>query len=501
MTKQVIGIGLSPNDGTGDDLRTSFDKVNDNFTELYDASNISSNLDFSSNSLVSTNTNGQIILDPSGTGTISHLADTAITGAFSSTGIATFSSDVNIVGNLVVEGTQTQIDTVTLEVSDPLLLINSNESAANASDSGFIIERGTTANVGFIYDESLDEFAVINTTEVGTTAGNVTISTYANLQAANIAGTLTTGAQPNITTLAGLSSFIAGNVQVGGSAITDILTNDNFTISTTGTGTLELVSNTNITGTLSATGAITGTLATVAQPNITSLGTLESLVVDQITIDGLIISSNQTNANIEMDPSGTGDLVLLSGNLELNTANVTTTGNVNGTNLVATGNVTGTIITVAQPNITSVGSLTALTMAGDVAMGANDITSTGSIGGTLSTAAQPNITSVGALNGITSTAAIIGPEIQIVANTISAYNTNGDINLVTAGTGSVVIDQISIKGNNISTNVTNANLELTPTGTGLVSFGTHSALAAETVSGYITILDSTGTSRKVAIVT
>lgn len=36
MAKQTIGIGSAANDGTGDGLRTAFDKVNDNFTELYD---------------------------------------------------------------------------------------------------------------------------------------------------------------------------------------------------------------------------------------------------------------------------------------------------------------------------------------------------------------------------------------------------------------------------------------------------------------------------------
>jgi hypothetical protein len=35
MAKQTIGIGTLPNDGTGDPLRTAMDKVNDNFTELY----------------------------------------------------------------------------------------------------------------------------------------------------------------------------------------------------------------------------------------------------------------------------------------------------------------------------------------------------------------------------------------------------------------------------------------------------------------------------------
>lgn len=37
MSKQVINIGSSANDGTGDTIRSSFDKSNQNFTELYAA--------------------------------------------------------------------------------------------------------------------------------------------------------------------------------------------------------------------------------------------------------------------------------------------------------------------------------------------------------------------------------------------------------------------------------------------------------------------------------
>ena len=35
MAKQTIGIGTVDNDNTGDEIRTAFDKANDNFTELY----------------------------------------------------------------------------------------------------------------------------------------------------------------------------------------------------------------------------------------------------------------------------------------------------------------------------------------------------------------------------------------------------------------------------------------------------------------------------------
>jgi hypothetical protein len=35
MSKQVIGIGVTANDGNGDSFRTAFTKANENFTEVY----------------------------------------------------------------------------------------------------------------------------------------------------------------------------------------------------------------------------------------------------------------------------------------------------------------------------------------------------------------------------------------------------------------------------------------------------------------------------------
>jgi len=36
MTKQSISLGSAANDGTGDTLRAAGQKINENFTELYD---------------------------------------------------------------------------------------------------------------------------------------------------------------------------------------------------------------------------------------------------------------------------------------------------------------------------------------------------------------------------------------------------------------------------------------------------------------------------------
>ncbi len=72
MAKQTVNLGSSANDGTGDPLRTAFDKINDNFDELYLYSTAASgnNITITGNTIASDDTNGNIILDPNGTGLV-----------------------------------------------------------------------------------------------------------------------------------------------------------------------------------------------------------------------------------------------------------------------------------------------------------------------------------------------------------------------------------------------------------------------------------------------
>lgn len=70
MAQQTINIGSAANDGTGDNLRDAFDKINDNFSEVYTelGGTSLSNLTFSGNTIISDNSNGDINLAPNGTG-------------------------------------------------------------------------------------------------------------------------------------------------------------------------------------------------------------------------------------------------------------------------------------------------------------------------------------------------------------------------------------------------------------------------------------------------
>jgi len=70
MAQQVINIGAAANDGTGDPLRDCFDKINDNFTELYTVGPAGANFDLSDNDIEATNSNGGINLIPNGTGKV-----------------------------------------------------------------------------------------------------------------------------------------------------------------------------------------------------------------------------------------------------------------------------------------------------------------------------------------------------------------------------------------------------------------------------------------------
>lgn len=78
MSQQVINIGGSANDGTGDPLRTAFTKINTNFSELYAKGAAGSNLDMSNNEIAATNSNGNVELAPNGSGHVIVVDDNII---------------------------------------------------------------------------------------------------------------------------------------------------------------------------------------------------------------------------------------------------------------------------------------------------------------------------------------------------------------------------------------------------------------------------------------
>ena len=135
-------------------------------------------------------------------------------------------------------------------------------------------------------------------------------------------------------------------------------------------------------GNLVTSNYFAGVLTTAAQPNITSVGTLTSLTVTGNTTSGNLNTAGIVTASrlISNIATGTAPFTVTSttqvANLNVATAGLatfaTTANAVAGANVsgqVSNALVAGTVYTNAQPNITSVGTLTTVTVTGNANVG------------------------------------------------------------------------------------------------------------------------------------
>lgn len=133
MAQQTINIGTTANDGTGDPLRTAFDKSNDNFDELYNGAGgiaddsvtyaklgtefttsaaLATNVDFSTAQVFTKTLTGDTTLTFSNT-EIGMVKDLVITGDFvltlpsGSTVAGTYDGTVSNLIQIVVTGAST----------------------------------------------------------------------------------------------------------------------------------------------------------------------------------------------------------------------------------------------------------------------------------------------------------------------------------------------------------------------------------------------------------
>jgi hypothetical protein len=199
------------------------------------------------------------------------------------------------------------------------------------------------------------------------------------------------------------------------------------------------------------------TVVSNAQPNITSVGTLTNLSVagnviaarlkgegGKISnIQGANISGAVANATyaVTANSASYATYAFSSNSTQANVANVAnlvTGGNVSGQ--VANALIAGTVYTNAQPNITSVGTLTSLSSSGNVT-GGNILT-----GGQVS--ATSNVTGGNILTG--GQVSAVGNVRGSNFNTVGLITATGNVtagNILTGGEVSAVGD---ITGNNLS---------------------------------------------------
>ena len=399
MARQTINIGTTANDGTGDPLRTAFDKINDNFAELYgtdgDSNTLAGNLDINGHNIISSRSNEDIRILPAGTGGV-------IASAVRIAGTTISSDDSTQI--TIAENVQT---TGTLNVTGATSLGTSLTLATGATVTG--IDNGTLA-----------------TGSATLLATQGAIKTYIDAQnqsqSLTFVGDDSTGTAVN----SGETFKIAG-----GTGITTAVSGDTMT----------LAIDSSVT---TLTGSQVLTNKTLTTPTINGATMTGNVTVDNITLNDNIISS-ASNADLILDPSGTGDIKLtatstdITGNASvsgtLSTADITTTGN-----QTISGSLTTGTLNIGDLNITAQGRITTDTN-GDV-----DIDPSGT--GAINLTGPTNITGTATVTG-----QLNADNLRMVGNTLSS--TTGGVT-ITAPAG----QNVEVGGTNVKLTATEANFTL-----------------------------------------
>lgn len=292
--------------------------------------------------------NGGIITSDSLIGTIVTAEQNNITTLGTLTGLSV-SGDATITGNLTITGTTTTVNSTVTKIVDPMFELGGGVDGAALSsndgkDRGVLLHRyssGATVDTFMGWDNSNGEFAFGS--NVSVTDNVVTFNAYGNLRAENIT---------------------ANNANFGGV----VFANGNIT--TNGSFSGNLVGN--------VTGDVSGNIS------------------GNITVSGSAGSIQFADSNSKLTSSA---------NLTFNNSTgVLTVGGASSTGLVSADFLEGTLNanSNAQPNITSVGTLTSLAVSGTTDLGAvGNITISGGSAnyflktdgsGTLSWSALPSTT-------------------------------------------------------------------------------------------------------------
>ena len=209
-------------------------------------------------------------------------------------------------------------------------------------------------------------------------------------------------------------------------------------------------SETTINDNLTVTGTLSGTLATAAQGSVTSLGTLTSLTVDNVIVNGTTIGHT----------SDTDLMTLASGVLTVAGEISVTTLDIGGTDVTSTA---------AELNIMDGGtSASSTTLANADRVVVNDA-------GTMKQVAMTDFetfmeSNLDTLSSVTTVGALASGSI---ASGFGAISTGNAITTTAAITGgSLVADNISIDSSTISSTDSNGNIVLDPNGTGTVDVNT-----------------------------
>jgi hypothetical protein len=330
-----INVGL-PNESVGSDsLYTAFTKTRDNFTTL--AACASPYNTFTGNG-VSINANADTgVVDITNTGVTSIVAGTGVSIS-ASNGAVTISSNGSGNGG---SGTVTSVSLVS-----PNSTLNA--SGTIVSSGALSVDLNTIANVAGSYRSpniTVDAYGRVSSIS----NGNSGITSLSIIPGSGIAvtGSPATSTISNITVInTGVTRLNAGSgIAISGS-------NGNVTVGLS-----------SIVGSVTSVGLTSSTLLVSGSPIVTS-GVMSVNLPSSISLSGNITGGNLITSGLV---TATGNIT--GGNL-ITSGLVTATGNITGGNLSGTL-ITGTLRTAAQPNVTSLGTLTSLSISGNAIVGDN----------------------------------------------------------------------------------------------------------------------------------
>ena len=461
------------------------------------------------------------------------------------TGSIELQTNTNVIGTLDVSG-QTTLASVNVEdlTSGRIVLAG---TSGELEDSANLTFDGTTLTVVDTISSTTGNFTTVNTTTI-TTTGTATTNNLVVNGVSTLTGTVTTSSDVNIFgTLTVTGDIVGGplrtdDIQIVGNRIETTSSNSNFEVNTVGTGSIELLANSNVTGTfgvselstlaqvqvsdltsgrltfasasgrlvdsanltfngttLTVTGdqTVTGTITTnnlTVNDNAIVTGTLTvtgdivggPLRTDDIQIVGNKVETTQSNSDLELDAAGTGTIELLTN------TNITGTVDVSGQATLASANIEdltdGRVVLAGvngeledNANLTFDGTL--LTVTGNQQI-TGDLTVDGNItlGGNIRIGDQD-------LDTITVVADFTSDLIPDASNTYDLGSSLKQWRVVNAAEFDNGV--ININDNVITTTVSNADLELRASGTGQILIPNNNVTISNslTVDGE-TFLDS-----------
>tara|TARA_B100001093_G_scaffold497635_1_gene544799 strand:+ start:1 stop:1314 length:1314 start_codon:yes stop_codon:yes gene_type:complete len=286
-------------------------KVNTMFTELYLSPLSGGDLSFTGNEISATRSNEDLVFKPSGTGSVSFPAirinDNNIEGTRSNENINLLPNGTGSVvfGAIKFTGTTLSSDDSTVININEGLVVDGTLNVSGASTLTGAVNLSSTLQV----PSALTTLSTLNVTGTTSLVGTTTID---NLTFNDNTISSSSNADINLTpggtgTVVIENLTIDSNINITDNEIKTTTSNSDLVISPAGTGQI-VIAKADINS-----GAIDNTVigaTTPAAGTFTTLITNSALTVDGVTIDDNTISTNSSNANLELTGNGTGTVTI-----------------------------------------------------------------------------------------------------------------------------------------------------------------------------------------------